>query len=97
MAKKDSQHIKSRTSLEFKKEVEDYAKNHNVSISNLIISSLQICMKEENASTLNKDNKTLYELKLNLVRNKLMNIINLDCNIPEHTKKKIRKELDKIG
>ena len=74
-----------------------YAKKHNVSTSNLIISSLQIWMKEENTSTPNQDNKTLFELKLNLVRNKLMNIINLDCNIPEHTKQKIRKELDKIG
>lgn len=91
-----SPQLKTRCTLEFKKEVEDFAKSHNYSTSTLIRSSLQTCMKAINSSSNISEKNLLHELSLNLVKNTVMNTINLDCNIPEHTRQKIEKELSKI-
>ena len=91
-----SEHLKARSTSEFKKEVEAFARQHNCSVSTLILSSLQTCMKAQNSSSNISEKDLSHNLSLNLIRNKLMNTINLECNIPDYTKQKIEKELNKI-
>jgi len=96
MMKNKQTQIKARTTSEFKSKVEAFASNHNTTTSTLIISALQTCMNSDNDVSTFQTPELPYTLKINLIRNKIMNVINLEPNIPTHTKQKIKKELNKI-
>ena len=96
MPKSKQTQIKARTTPEFKCEVETFSSDHNTNTSALIIAALQTYMHSAKDTTTTQTTELPNELKINLIRNKIMNVINLEPNIPTHTKQKIKKELNKI-
>lgn len=96
MPKNKQTQIKARTTPEFKSEVETFASVHNTNTSGLIVAALQTYMNTTSDIVTTRTPELPNELKINLIRNKMMNMINLDPNIPPHTKQKIEKELTKI-
>lgn len=84
--------IKTRCTKDFKNSVEQSAQMHNTTVSNIVLSAV------ETAVTYNFPNQTdynnIYTYHCNIIKNKILNLINIDPNIPANTKAKIRKELD---
>lgn len=87
-------YIKTRCTENFKKRVEDFASAHNTSTSNIILSSVETAMQYGIPKTTDQQLHYKYLIQYNILRNKVFNMINLDPNIPESTREKIRKELD---
>ncbi|MDO5425251.1 MAG: hypothetical protein Q4F41_16135 [Eubacteriales bacterium] len=96
MSEKQSQQIKARCAPSFKQKAETFANNHDTNISNLIVSTVDTFMKYDQPINENTGMGYVCSTVYNITRNKVLNLINLDPNIPDHTKEKIRKELDNI-
>lgn len=84
--------IKTRCTKDFKSNIERYAQMHHTTVSNVLLSAV------ETAVTYNfpkqPDYNYIYTYHCNIIKNKVLNLINIDPNIPANTKSKIRKELD---
>ena len=91
-----NQFLKARSSQTFKTSVENYAKEHNTSTAALITSCLDAYMNCPPDSTISRQIQYSMEVKNNIMKNKIMNMINLDQTIPEKAKERIRRELNYI-
>ena len=87
-------YIKTRCTENFKKRVEDFASAQNTSTSNIILSSVESALQCGFPTTTDQQLYFAYLIQYNILRNKVFNMINLDPNISENTREKIRKELD---
>lgn len=83
-----------RCSDELKQQILETARSHNTTESIFCRSAVETAIKYQNTSYTDNQTAYLYNLKCNILKNKVWNLINLDPNIPKHTKDKIRKELD---
>lgn len=92
MSNQLSEIIKTRCTKDFKNKVEKYARSQNTTTSNIVLSAVETFV---NCNAPNDpDYQYFCSYQCNIIKNKILNLVNLDPNIPAKTKTKIRKELD---
>lgn len=87
--------IKGRCTPTERKLVDEFVKKNNTDISSLVLSSVMAYIQsEENTSTAAPS--FTEQVRLNMVRNKLINAININSTISDSTKEYLHKELMKL-
>ena len=94
--KTKSAELKTRCYPKFKAKIERISEKNLIPVSNFILSAIETYISlQENQVYMSYGNFS-NTLSYTIAKNKIYNIISLDPNIPDSTKEKIRKELDKF-
>ncbi len=94
--KTKSAELKTRCYPKFKAKIERISEKNHIPVSNFILSAIETYISlQENQVYMSYGNFS-NTLSYTIAKNKIYNIISLDPNIPDSTKEKIRKELDKF-
>ena len=90
-----NKNIKVRCTPSQKDYVDQFAENHNTNTSTLVLSTVMayIHAEENNATSTSSFTE---QVRHNIFRNKMINIININKAIPEDVKEYLFKEIDKI-
>ena len=94
MKKKKTEQIKARCSIELKEELENFSHAQNTTVSTLITSSLEAYMAAEKNPDIKKEFS--HTVEKNILKNTVLNAMQIDSSIPEKAITRIRKEMDKI-
>lgn len=86
--------LKTRCTAAEKEMVTEFAKKNGATPSNVILSSIQTCIKLCGQPARDLPARYEAEFRKNMLLSKILNTINLDPTIPDKTKEKIRRELD---
>lgn len=78
-----------------KKRVNEFVKKNNIDTSNLVLSSVMAYIQSEENTPASAPSFT-EQVRLNMVRNKLINAININPEISDSTKEYLYKELMKL-
>lgn len=89
-----SAEIKTRCTPELKEKINEIAKNKNVSASTIIISCLEAYIYYGDAS-LNATSISA-KVEINIIKNAISNSIAIDSSIPEKSKERLMKEMNKL-
>ena len=89
-----SSQINLRCSAETKQRITEAASLHHSNVSQFALSAIETALSYDRSAVAANQIVFEYNLKCNILKNKVLNLICLDPNIPDHTKEKIRKELD---
>lgn len=89
-----SAEIKTRCTTELKEKLNEIAKQKNVSVSTIITSCLEACIYYGNPSS----NATSISSTVDkhIFKNALFNTIAIDSSIPQKSKERIMKEMNKL-
>lgn len=89
-----STEIKTRCTPELKEKINEIAKNKNVSASTIITSCLEACIYYGDAS-LNATSISS-KIEINIIKNAISNSISIDSSIPQKSKERLMKEMNKL-
>lgn len=87
--------IKGRCTPAERKQIDEFVKKNNTNISNLVLSSVMAYIQSEENTSASVPSFT-EQVRLNMVRNKLINAININQAISDSAKEYLYKELMKI-